>query len=87
MKKYLLIIAICISCKIEELQIPPVVLTKVASDINLNNATLNGEVSKEEGYSATSARGFVYSEKNSTPSVSDSKIESGYGKGVYSVIS
>jgi uncharacterized protein (TIGR02145 family) len=85
MKKYILIIAICVSCKTEELQIPPIVLTKVASDINVNNATLNGEVS-EEGYSATSARGFVYSEKNSNPSVSDSKIESGYGKGVYSVI-
>lgn len=74
-----------ISCKTEEPQNPPTVITKVASDITLKNATLNGEVT-DEGFSATSDRGFVLSEKNPNPSVSDTKIQSGYGKGVFSII-
>jgi hypothetical protein len=57
----------------------------VASDVTLKNATLNGEVT-EEGFSATTDRGFVFSEKNTNPSVSDSKAQSGYGKGIYSVV-
>ncbi len=74
-----------ISCKIEEPQNPPTVITRVASDVGLKNATLNGEVT-DEGFSAASERGFVYSEKNTNPSVSDSKVQSGYGKGIYSFI-
>jgi FlaG/FlaF family flagellin (archaellin) len=72
-------------CKTEEPQNPPTVITKVASDVTLKNATLNGEVT-EEGFSATTDRGFVYSEKNTNPSVSDTKVQSGYGKGVYSIV-
>ena len=84
---YLLLLSliIFISCKSEEPQNPPTVVTKVATNISTNNATLIGEV-VDEGYSATSERGFVYSDKNPNPSVSDSKIQSGYGKGEYSVV-
>lgn len=73
------------SCKTEEPQNPPTVVTKIAFDVSLNKATLNGEVTNE-GYSAASERGFVYSDKNNNPSVSDSKINSGYGKGVFSIL-
>ncbi len=76
---------ILLSCKLEEPKTPPNVVTMVASDVTLKNATLNGEVT-EEGFSATTDRGFVFSEKNTSPSVSDSKAQSGYGKGVYSVV-
>jgi uncharacterized protein (TIGR02145 family) len=74
-----------IACKTEEPQNPPTVITKVASDVTIKNATLNGEVT-EEGFSATTDRGFVFSEKNTSPSVGDSKAQSGYGKGIYSVV-
>jgi hypothetical protein len=77
------------SCKKEESIIvkenPPTVITKIASDVTLKNATLNGEVT-DEGFSATSDRGFVFSDKNTNPSVSDTKVQSGYGKGVYSIV-
>lgn len=73
------------SCKVEEPQNPPTVVTKVASDITLKNATLNGEIT-DEGYSATSERGFVISDKNSNPTVSDTKVQSGYGKGIFSIV-
>jgi hypothetical protein len=72
-------------CKTEEPQNPPTVITKVASDVSLKNATLNGEVT-DEGFSAASERGFVFSDKNTNPSVSDTKIQSGYGKGVFSIV-
>jgi hypothetical protein len=74
-----------ISCKTEEPQNPPTVITKFASDVTLKNATLNGEVT-DEGFSATSDRGFVFSDKNPNPSVSDTKIQSGYGKGEFSIL-
>jgi len=78
-----------LSCKKEEIiQNPPSVLTKEASEIVLaapySNVTLNGEVS-DEGFAAVTDRGFVYSDKNTTPSVSDNKVKSGYGKGTYFV--
>lgn len=82
---FLFTLLIFSACKTEEPQNPPTVLTKVASDVALKNANLNGEVT-EEGFSATSDRGFVFSEKNSNPSVSDSKVQSGYGKGEYSIV-
>lgn len=77
-----------ISCKKEEIiQNSPSVLTNEASEILLeapySKVTLNGEVT-DEGFAAVTDRGFVYSDKNFTPSVSDLKIKSGYGKGVYS---
>ena len=79
---FAVIILSVIGCKIEEPQNPPTVITNAASNITFRIATLNGEVTNE-GFSAASDRGFVYSEKNSNPSVSDSKAQSGYGKGVY----
>lgn len=82
---FLLASIMLVSCKMEEPQNPPTVITKVASDVSLKNATLNGEVT-EEGFSATTDRGFVFSEKNTNPSVSDSKAQSGYGKGGYSIV-
>ena len=61
-----------LSCKTEEPQNPPTLITNAASNITFRIATLNGEVTNE-GFSAVSERGFVYSEKNSNPSVSDSE--------------
>ncbi len=82
---YLALILVSIGCKTEELQNPPTAVTKIASDITLKNATLNGEIT-DEGYSATSERGFVISDKNSNPSASDTKLQSGYGKGIFSIV-
>ena len=77
-----LLLVVLISCKTEEPQNYPLVKTKVASNISFINATLNGEVI-DEGYTSTSDRGFFYSEKNVNPTLIDSKVQSGYGKGVY----
>jgi uncharacterized protein (TIGR02145 family) len=77
-----LLLVVLISCKTEEPQNYPLVKTKVASNISFINATLNGEVI-DEGYTSTSDRGFFYSEKNVNPTLNDSKVQSGYGKGVY----
>ena len=85
LKLFILFLIVLLGCKTEEPQNPPTVITKVASDVTLKNATLNGEVT-EEGFSATTDRGFVFSEKNTNPSVSDTKVQSGYGKGVYSIV-
>jgi hypothetical protein len=82
---FIFLILFFFGCKTEEPQNPPTVITKVASDVTSKNATLNGEVT-DEGFSATSDRGFVFSEKNTNPSVSDSKAQSGYGKGIYSIV-
>lgn len=81
-KSYCILFLILIGCKIEEPQLPPSVKTIDASEVTTISATLNGSVI-EEGFSATNERGFVYSEKNTNPSVSDLKIISGYGKGEY----
>jgi hypothetical protein len=80
-----LIIAFLIGCKTEEPQNPPTVITKVASDVTIKNVTLNGEVI-DEGFSSTSERGFIISDKNSTPTVNDTKVLSGSGKGVFSIV-
>ena len=74
-----------VSCQKEELQNLPTVFTLIPTNVSLKNATLNGEVTNE-GFSATSDRGFVFSEKNANPSESDTKVQSGYGKGVYSIL-
>ena len=81
----LFLILLAFGCKTEEPQNPPTVITKVASDITLKNATLNGEVA-DEGFSATSDRGFVFSEKNTNPTGNDSRLQIGFGKGVYSIV-
>lgn len=71
------------SCKTEEPQTPPVVITSPATEITLSKAKINGEVTNE-GFSAASERGFVMSETNPKPSVSDTKFAVGYGKGSFS---
>ncbi|MFL0160878.1 LamG domain-containing protein [Aquirufa salirivi] len=76
---YLLVLS---NCKSEEPQTPPVVLTLPASEISLSKAKINGEVTNE-GFSAASERGFVMSETNPKPSVSDTKLSVGYGKGTF----
>ncbi|MHA8099864.1 LamG domain-containing protein [Aquirufa aurantiipilula] len=70
------------SCKTEEPQTPPVVITSPATEITLSKAKINGEVTNE-GFSAASERGFVMSETNPKPSVSDTKYTVGYGKGTF----
>lgn len=86
---FIILVAILFGCKTEEKILvkenPPIVVTMVASQIALMSATLNGEVA-EEGFTTVTDRGFVYSDKNTNPSITDSKIQSGYGKGVYSIV-
>ena len=80
-----LLLEVCIlGCKTEEPQNSPSVVTYAASEIQLKSILLTGEVT-EEGFSAATERGFVYSDKNTSPSVSDNKITSGYGKGKFSI--
>ncbi len=83
--KILLLLLIVIGCKQEEIQNPPKVNTLVASNILLDNVTLNGEVI-DKGTSEVKERGFVFSNSNPTPTVSDSKIIVGSGIGTYSII-
>lgn len=71
------------NCKVENVQVPPTVITKPATDVTLNSATLNGEVISEGG-SATSDRGFVYSTTDVNPTLSNQKISSAYGIGPFS---
>ncbi len=73
-----------IGCKTQEIENPPSVLTLDVSEISLRNAKISGEVTNE-GNSATLDRGFVFSDKIITPSISDTRIQSGYGKGGYSI--
>ena len=84
-----ILIAIVSGCKTEEKILvkenPPIVVTMIASQITIINATLNGEVA-EEGFTPVTDRGFVYSDKNNNPSITDSKIQSGTGKGIYSIV-
>ncbi len=81
-------IIISYSCKTEEnildKDILPTVITKSASAISLTAATLNGEITNE-GNSSTFDRGFVYSDKNTNPSGSDKRVQTGFGKGTFSV--
>ncbi len=84
----LFLFQLIVGCKTQEIvpvkENPPVVVTKPATDISLLISTLNGEV-LDEGFTAVTDRGFVYSDKNTNPSVNDSKIQSGLGKGLYSI--
>jgi len=91
--KNILLIAILFllifSCKKEESvvskAIPPVVKTNSSSEIASSTAKIWGEV-VEEGSSAANERGFVYSEKNPSPSTSDNKVVSGFGKGEFNAL-
>jgi uncharacterized protein (TIGR02145 family) len=83
--KILLLLLIVIGCKQEEIQNPPKVNTLVASNILLDKVTLNGEVI-DKGTSEVKEHGFVISNSNPTPTVSDSKIIVGSGTGTYSII-
>lgn len=72
------------SCtKQEAPESPPTVLTLEPTEVKLNAFTMSGEVTNE-GFNATKERGFVWSQTNTNPSVSDNKISVGYGKGQYS---
>jgi hypothetical protein len=84
MKYYFLQLSLLflLGCKLKEPQNPPTVKTLTTSDISLNTAVLHGEVTSE-GYTAAVERGFVWSAKNQNPSVSDTKIVVGYGKGEF----
>jgi len=81
LKLFILFSIILLGCKTEEKILvkenPPIVVTMIASQISMINATLNGEVT-EEGFTPVTDRGFVYSDKNTNPSLTDSKIQSGY---------
>ena len=89
LKLFILISITLIGCKTEEKLLvkenPPTVVTKAATDVSFQNATLNGEVA-DEGFSATSDRGFVYSDKNTNPTGNDSRVQVGFGKGVYFIL-
>ncbi|MHA8050332.1 hypothetical protein V7S79_04385 [Aquirufa sp. ROCK-SH2] len=82
---FLIFLTLLNSCKKEVLQNPPTVLTRIASEIKTKSATLNAEIT-DEGFSTISERGFYYSDKNSNPTIIDSKIQSGSGKGAFSSV-
>jgi hypothetical protein len=71
------------NCKVQDVQVPPTVVTKAASDVTMSSATLNGEVISEGGR-ATSDRGFVYSATDINPTLSNQKISTAYGIGPFS---
>lgn len=81
----LFLITLIFSCKVEELKTPPVVKTNSSSEIASSSAKIWGEV-VEEGSSAATERGFVYSDKNPSPSTSDTKVVSGFGKGEFNMV-
>ncbi len=80
---FLLVIIFFISCQKEELKTKPLVVTISASELKQKEVTLNGEI-KNDGFSEISERGFVFSEKNANPSLSDLKVQSGSGVGIFS---
>ena len=53
----------------------PTLTTKDVSEITQNNAILNGKI-ENDGSSKIIAKGFYYSKLNSTPTISDQKVES-----------
>ena len=82
---FLIFLILLNSCKKEEIQNPPTVLTRVASEVKIKSATLNAEIT-DEGFSTISERGFYYSDKNTNPTSIDSKTQSGSGKGAFSSV-
>jgi len=71
------------NCSKKEPETPPTVKTLGATNITLTKATIGGEVISE-GFLAATERGMVFSETNPKPSVSDTKLLSGYGIGSFS---
>mgnify|MGYP000741681887 CR=1 FL=1 len=80
---YIFSFLVFISCKVDEPQNSPVVITNKPSEIKLTSAIVSGEVTNE-GFSAATERGIVLSETNKKPSVSDTKFTIGYGIGAFS---
>lgn len=74
-----------VSCQKEELQKSPILFTRAPTNITLNSVTLEGELS-QEGSSAVTTKGFVFSSRVQNPTLNDSKVELGPGKGVFSVV-
>lgn len=73
------------ACKKEELPNSPKVNTLNASNILLDKVTLNGEVI-DQGTTVVNERGFVYSDKNPTPTISDNKIIVSGANGSFSIL-
>jgi hypothetical protein len=73
------------SCKVDELQTPPIVKTNSSSEIQSNSAKIWGEL-VEEGSSNETERGFFYSDKNPSPTTNDIKKFEGFGKGEFNVL-
>ncbi len=64
---------------------PPVLTTNAATSISASGATLNGEITSDGGGSVT-ARGFVYSSTDLTPTIGESGVtdqSAGTGTGSY----
>jgi len=78
----LLTLLILSNCKVENIQVPPSVVTKPATDVSLTSATLNGEVISEGGQ-ATNDRGFVFSKTETIPTFSNQKLPMAYGLGPF----
>lgn len=82
----ILFIVFLFSCKTEEALIvkenSPNVITMIANDVSLTSVKLSGEV-KYEGLFPVIERGFVYSDKNSNPILTDLQIKLGSGNGVF----
>lgn len=82
---YFILFVLLGGCQREELQNPPIVATGIPANISLASATLYGEITNE-GYSAVTAKGFVYSDQISNPTFNDSKVELGTGKGTFTFV-
>lgn len=62
----------------------PIVQTNNTSLIKAKSVTIAGNVTANGGYSITT-RGICYSKTNSTPTIADSKVESGSGNGSFTI--
>lgn len=60
----------------------PTIQTNYPSSVTAKSVSITGNVTANGGYNVT-ARGCCYSKTNSTPTIADSKIESGSGNGSF----
>ena len=60
----------------------PTIQTSYPSSVTAKSVSITGNVTANGGYNVT-ARGCCYSKTNSTPTIADSKIESGSGNGSF----
>lgn len=60
----------------------PTIQTNYPSSVTAKSVSITGNVTANGGYNVT-ARGCCYSKTNSTPTIADSKIESGSGNGPF----